>query len=519
MRNNSKKIKNTKLYIIGAGPSNKGLLTIKAVEILRIADIIYYDNLIDRKILDLAKSDAIKIPVGKSGEINTISQNEINNILVEEANKEKIIVRLKGGDPFIFGRGGEEALALSENNIPYEVIPGVSSIIAAADYAGIPLTCRDVSSGFSVVTAHDKDNDIDTNLNWDSLVKAGHTLVFVMCLKNLDKIKTNLIANGMGKETPAALVSSGTTPNQKVYITVLDNIDNIPEEYRVSPALLIVGDVVRLHDKLNWYNPMPQHKILILKDLDNDNEHLITRMGVENIQLDYLPTLSISKNDDYSDLINAIKNNNIDWLIINSGNAIKYLVTGLESAGMDLRVLYNAKIAVIGKSTQEVLLSYGLKPDFMPSKKFTGKGLAIELAEKYELKGKNILIPSGNLSNNAQQEILEKAGASVYRPIAYNNRPIPLNPESKIIMQKIHNGYYDSIAFLSPSGGIFLSDYLAQLDLTLPAKAILFAIGETTKSKLRELWGNEIITPSLYTLEGLCDTIIDYTRRVYGGND
>lgn len=518
----SKKKNSNKVYIMGAGPSNKGLLTLKAAEILKIADTIYYDNLIDKKILDIAKPGAKKIPVGKSGGIGTLKQDEINNEIVKEAlsGNSKIIIRLKGGDPFIFGRGGEEALVLAQNGINYDIIPGVSSVIAAADYAGIPLTHRGVSSGFSVVTAHDMDDDADAKPNWASLASIGHTLVFVMCLAHLDRIKINLIKNGMSPDTPAALISAGTTQNQQVYETTLTSIDAIPDSYRVSPALLIVGDVVRLRDKLNWYDPMPQHKILILKDLDNDNDSLITKMAAENIQLDYLPTLSISANNNYGELIEILQRQKTDWLIINSGNAIKYLVHGLASSGLDLRSLYGCKIAVVGESTKEALSEYGLIPDFMPQEKFTGKGLATEMAKKYHLADKNILIPSGNLSNSAQQEIFGSAGANVKRPVVYRNEPIPLNPDSKITLKRISDEYYDSIAFLSPSGGVFLRDYLSNLNLSLPQKVVLFAIGETTRSRLAQLWGsNDIIIPQVYTMEGLCDTIIDYTRRNYGRND
>ena len=312
------------IYLVGAGAGDVGLLTVKAREVLEIADVVIYDRLADEKILNYAP-DAKKIYVGKSSGEHTFKQSEINKILVNESVKNKIVVRLKGGDPFVFGRGGEEAIYLRENNIDFEIISGVTSAVAVPAYAGIPVTHRGIATSFAVVTGHEDPTKPESTINWKNLSTGVDTLIFLMGIANLPKITARLIENGRDKNTPAAIIRNGTKFSQEVLVTTLENAAaDVAAKNIQPPAIFIVGEVVNLREKINWFD----NKILFGKKILNTRARSqaskLTRqlenLGAEVIEF---PTIKITApSDNFNGLDAAIKNlRGYDWIIFTSANA------------------------------------------------------------------------------------------------------------------------------------------------------------------------------------------------------
>jgi len=261
-------MKSGKVYLVGAGPSDPGLITVKGLECLKKADVIIYDRLLDDRLLDSAASAAERIYVGKAAGEHTKPQDEINQLLVAKAREDKTVVRLKGGDPFVLGRGGEEAEALVQNSIPFEVVPGVTSAVAVPAYAGIPVTHRGMASSFAVITGHEYPNKDDSSINWEKLATGVDTLIFLMGMKNLPEIVSKLIEFGRPLDTPVAVIKEGTKPEQKTVVGSLEDITaKVKDNYLTPPAIIVVGEVVKLRNKLRWFDnrPLSGKRILVTR--------------------------------------------------------------------------------------------------------------------------------------------------------------------------------------------------------------------------------------------------------------
>jgi len=251
-------VKAGKVYLVGAGPGDPGLISGKGLERLSRADVVIYDRLLDEQLLDSVPSAAEKIYVGKAAGIHAREQDEINHLLVEKAKAGRIVVRLKGGDPFVFGRGGEEAEALADNGIPFEVVPGISSAVAVPAYAGIPVTHRGLASSFAVIAGHEDPGKASSSIDWEKLATGVDTLVFLMGMRNLPTIATKLLEHGRPPDTPVAVIEDGTSPEQKTVVSSLKDIEDKVKEYRLGPpAVVVVGEVVRLREKLRWFDNRP----------------------------------------------------------------------------------------------------------------------------------------------------------------------------------------------------------------------------------------------------------------------
>ncbi len=319
-------MKKGKVYIIGAGPGDPGLITVRAVECLRKSDVVVYDYLVSRDILGLAGKGARSIYVGKKGGDHTVSQEILNQILVKEACDGNIVSRLKGGDPFIFGRGGEEAEVLSEAGIPFEIIPGVTSAIAVPAYAGIPLTHRGFTSSVTFVTGHEDPTKDGSNIDWENISVVG-TVVFLMGVKNLTHIVTNLIKNGRDPGTPAALIRWGTTADQETLTGTLGNIAEMAEEKNFSPpAIFVVGDVVKLRDDLNWFERKPLFgKGIVITRPEEQSGKLRALLNVNGARAISFPAIRIVPPDSFDDLDRAIENlNKYHWIVFTSVNGVKF---------------------------------------------------------------------------------------------------------------------------------------------------------------------------------------------------
>ena len=321
-----KKNKKGKVYIIGAGPGDAGLITLKGIDCLGEADVVIYDYLVSKDILKHARDDARFIYAGKQGGAHTLSQWQINDLLVKEAKAGNTVARLKGGDPFIFGRGGEEAEKLAVSGIPFEIVPGVTSAIAVPAYAGIPLTYRGFTSTVTFVTGHEDPTKDKSDIDWTALSRIG-TLVFLMGVKNIEKIANELQNNGMSAETPAALIRWGTTPRQQILTSTLANISMLAKELKFAPpAILVVGKVVDLRDTLNWYDSKPLFgKGVVITRPERQADDLAELLLEEGANPIGFPTIKIVPPPDWSELDAAIKNlEDYDWLIFTSANGVSF---------------------------------------------------------------------------------------------------------------------------------------------------------------------------------------------------
>ena len=379
------------VYIVGAGPGDRKLITLKGVECLQRADVVIYDLLLNDALLEHCPAHTEKIQA-PDPRIRATRQDELNHLLVQHAEAGKIVVRLKGGDPYIFGRGGEEAIALTEANIPFEVVPGITSAIAASAYAGIPVTHRGYASSVAFVTGHSAALHPDSNINWEHLATAVDTLVVYMGVAHLRQIVERLIVHGRDPQTPASLVRVGTTPQQRVIQgTLTDIVQKVEAAQLKSPALIVVGEVNRLREELRWFDTKPLFgkRILVTRARAQASESadLLEANGAEVIQF---PTIKIQPLEG----VDIPFPNEYDWVIFTSVNAVEIFYEHLQENGRDTRAFGASKICAVGPKTVEALHSIGIHPDFIPSH---SRGSVIA-AEIEGIRDKRVLLPRAKIA-------------------------------------------------------------------------------------------------------------------------
>jgi uroporphyrinogen III methyltransferase/synthase len=478
------------VYLVGAGPGDPGLITVKGMVALSLADCVVYDFLAEKSIID--KLVCEKIYVGKKGGDHTLPQEEINQLLVTKASEGKTVVRLKGGDPFIFGRGGEEAEILVENGIPFCVVPGVSSFFSAPAYAGIPVTHRDHADAFEVITGHKRsDAADDEDINFPEYSNRK-TFVFLMGVKNLEYISGKLIGEkGFPPDTPAAVISWGTTPGQKAAVSSLSGISAETNKRGVkAPAIIIIGNVVLLRDKLKWFDTLPLFgkKIAVTRTREQASS-LSSKLSGLGAHVIEFPTIEIRPKEDLSEIKNAISNiDKYDWIIFTSQNAVKVFFGVLKEMGLDSRSLGGRKIAAIGPATSKELERYFVRADFVPEE-FIAESI-IEGMKGSDITGKNILIPCSSDG---------KMGALVDRVHIYDS-VIPAGISDEIESVKSA----DIITFTSSSTVNNFFKIVRDTD------AILACIGPVTADKVREMHGEPQIIASEYTINGLVSAILGW---------
>ncbi|MBS1111967.1 MAG: uroporphyrinogen synthase/methyltransferase, partial [Nitrospirae bacterium] len=340
-----------KVYIVGAGPGDIGLITVKGLKYLKKAEVVVYDFHLNAQVLNYINHNAEFIYAGKRGGHHTMTQDEINRTIVEKAKEGKVICRLKGGDPFVFGRGGEEAEALANEGIEFEIVPGVSSSVAAPAYAGIPLTHRLYSSSLTVVPGYEDTTKEESSINWDALAKGAGTIVFLMAVKNISHVCLKLIENGKSPETPVAVIRWGTRSDQKTIVSSLKDIARLAEEKDIKPpAVMVVGEVVKLREKLKWYEnkPLFGRRVLVTREHSEGFEEL-EGLGAEVIEFS---TIKIVPPANWSDLDAAIdKIESYNWLIFTSANGVKFFFKRFFKKDRDIRDLKGIKICSIGEKT------------------------------------------------------------------------------------------------------------------------------------------------------------------------
>jgi uroporphyrinogen III methyltransferase/synthase len=483
-----------RVYLVGAGPGDPGLITVRGLDVLRQADVILYDNLAPVSLLDHARPDAERIYVGKKRADHYLSQDEINALLVEKAQTAAIVVRLKGGDPFIFGRGGEEGEALHAAGIYFEVVPGVSSATGAAAYAGIPLTHRSRTSAISFVTGHEVDA-----IDW-AKVGQTETLVIFMGLTTFGEIAKQLIGGGRDPQTPAAAIRWGTRPDQQTLIGTVANLaERIAEAKLKPPALIIVGEVVALREDLNWFERLPLfgQRIVLTRAEEQAGESAeqLRRLGAEVIAA---PTIEIVEPSSWAPIDAAIaKLETYDWLIFTSRNGVERFLARLDASERDLRAV-KGSIAAIGPATAEALAQARLKVDCRPQE-FVAESLLDALDA--ELTGKKILIARAEVAREVLPEELRRRGASVNVAPVYRT----VVPDSATLHKSMAEKKPDWVTFTSSST---VRHFIEMVGKEALADTRIASIGPITSATLRELGIEPTVEAEPHTMDGLIAAIV-----------
>jgi uroporphyrinogen III methyltransferase / synthase len=501
-----------KVYLVGAGPGDPGLITVKGLECVKKADVVIYDYLANERLLDHRRPDAELVYVGKQGGRHTIPQNEISALIVRKAREGKIVARLKGGDPFIFGRGGEEAEELVDSGIPFEVIPGVTAATAVPTYAGIPLTHREHTASVAFVTGHEDPTKEESRVHWDRIATGIGTLVFFMGMKNLQSIVDNLVSNGRSPDTPVALIQWGTRTDQKVVAgTLKDILFKVKEAKLGPPAIIVVGEVVKLRDKLNWYETKPLFgkRIVVTRSRDQASvfaEMLIDR-GATTIEL---PTIEVVPPASWDELDAAIGNlETFSWIIFTSANAVKYFMDRLRILGKDVRMLKGVNICTVGPKTAESLEVFGLRADLIPSE-FTAEGVLAALGGT-EVRGKRFLIPRAKLAREIIPETLRDSGALVTVATAYDN----IKPASDIgrVKKLLEENKIAAVTFTSSSTVHNFVEMVGQKEYKALLQGVVVAcIGPVTAKTAEEYGLKTHIMPSEYTVPAFVDALTGYFK-------
>ncbi len=496
------------VYLVGAGPGDPKLITVRGLECLRRAEVIVYDRLANPQLLREARPEAEKIYVGKTPERHTLPQEEINQLLVDRALAGKIVARLKGGDPFVFGRGGEEAEALAQAGIPFEVVPGVTSAIAAPAYAGIPVTHRDFTSTLALVTGHQDPAKEGSSIDWAGLATVG-TVVFVMGVGNLRRIAETLIAHGRSPQTPAALVRWGTMAQQEtVSGTLADIADRVEAAGLKPPAVTIVGGVVALRESLRWFDlkPLFGRRVLVTRARAQASalSEKLEELGAEPIEF---PVIEIAPPVDWGPLDAAIERlPHYDWAIFTSVNGVRALMDRLWEVGQDVRALRGVRLCAIGPATAAALERYHLKVDLVP-RQYVAESILESIGE---VSGQRILLARADLARQVLPLELSRAGAIVDEVVAY--RTVLADSPADHVYQMLRQGEIDIVTFTSSST---VRNFVEKINTVGEADSLgdllngvmVACIGPVTAETAKELGIKVDVIAEEYTVEGLVKCI------------
>jgi uroporphyrinogen III methyltransferase/synthase len=504
------KTMNCKVYLVGAGPGDPGLITVKGLECIKRSDVVIYDFLASAVLLKNASKNAEIIYVGKKGSDHTFSQDDINALIVKKAKKGLTVTRLKGGDPFIFGRGGEEAEVLIDANIPFEIVPGITSAIAVPAYAGIPLTHRKFTSTLAFVTGHEDPTKKESSIDWNALAKGIGTLVFLMGVKNLHHIREGLISHGMSPETPAALVRWGTTAKQVTVTGTIDTIIELKNTYDIKPpAILVVGHVVGLREKIKWFEsrPLLGRSIVVTRSREQSSD-LVKRLSDLGAECLECPTISVVPPDDLTPLDTAIDNlSTYDWLMFTSVNGVSFFFNRLFEKNKDVRDLNHVRTAVIGPATAKRLFGFGLNSDIVPES-YRAESV-IQAFSNEDIIGKKILLPRAKEARQVLPLALTKMGAIVDDVTAYCNQAV--KDDADMVLKRLKERTIDMITFTS-------SSTVKNFHALLPSEGsnnliqgvAIASIGPITADTARKLGFDVHIVAESYTIAGLCEAIQKY---------
>ncbi|MBI1870381.1 MAG: uroporphyrinogen-III C-methyltransferase [Chlamydiae bacterium] len=503
--------KKGKVYLVGAGPGDPGLLTVKALHLIQEADVLVYDALVSENIIRNAPSSVELIFVGKRGGEVSVSQKEIEAILIEKTHQGKTVVRLKGGDPFIFGRGAEEALFLTHQGIDWEVVPGVSSAVAVPAYAGIPLTHRDFTSSVGFLTGHENSREEESQIPWSKISTGLGTLVFLMGVSQLQHIVHELIRNGRPTSTPCAMVMWGTLPRQKTVVGNLsDVVGKVKEAGLEAPSIFIVGEVVRLREKLNWFEkgPLFGKRILVTRSREQASTlvNTLEKLGADPIEF---PVLQVVPPENWAPIDQAIFHlAKFNWIVFTSVNAVNIFLERLKLHLKDIRDLKGIKIAAMGDVTREALEKYSISVDLTP-REFVSEALLESFKELGNLKSQNFLLPRAEGARILLSEGLKKEGAWVTDIILYKTVYPPIH-EGSSFLHEIFNSKMDWVTFTSSSTVKNFVESLGNHFESLKNHFKVASIGPITSATARGLGLKVDIEAKVHTIEGLVEALVEY---------
>lgn len=501
-----------KVFLAGSGPGDEKLITVAAAEALSLADAVIYDNLINERLLDLyCGGQCEKIYVGKSGASHTMEQEDINRLIVDKARQYGIVVRLKGGDPFIFGRGGEEALALRAAGIEYEIICGISSAYAVPAYAGIPVTHRGLSASVAFITGHEDPTKEKSDIHWDKLATGVQTLVFLMGVKNIPLIMTKLMENGRDGATPVAVINNGTYPAQRSVTGTIATIAGIVEREGITPpSIVVVGDVVSLKDRLDWFEKKPLFgRTIIVTRSRAQASVLVEKLAALGAGVIELPSISIAPVEDPSDIIgciNAIED--YDWIVFTSTNGVDHFFNHLRSGGGDFRKLHRNRICAIGPATAGALEKRGITPDLIPEK-FESSQVVREMESRGEIRGRSFLLPRADIAPEAMREDLLRRGARKVDDVPVY-RTVPVNYSVDSAIADLDPEAVDLVTFTSSSTVRNFRSIVMQKGNDGFLKIPCAAIGPVTATTARDEGFTVAIEAGEYTIDGLVEAVCAY---------
>jgi len=496
-----------KVYLVGAGPGDPGLVTLKGLECLARADLVLYDGLVNPLILLHTSARAERTNRRDSPLGRVLNQQEINDRLIAAAREGKTVVRLKGGDPFVFGRGSEEAAALAAAGIPFEVVPGVTAAVAASAYAGISLTHRDHASAVAFITGHEDPNKPESMLDYGALAAFPGTLVFYMGLNRLEAISRSLIAAGKQAQTPAAVISRGTTAAQQTVCGPLAELPEIVREQELhAPSLIIIGSCVEQRDTIGWFEKKPLfgQRILVPRPV-TQAAGVVSRLIALGAQPILAPTIEILPPDDWQE-VDSVQSrlHEFDWIVFTSVNGVKFFLDRLWETGGDVRRLAHAKLAAIGDGTAEALADFTLRADLVPDS-FRAEALADAL--KPHVAGKRVLWPRANRGRDVLPTELRAAGAQLDEVVVYRNVDVErLDPQ---VIAAIEAGNVDWICLSSPSIARNFYRLLSQAARDQLGRSVRIAsISPVTSAAVRELGMPVDAEATIYTWDGILEAMI-----------
>jgi uroporphyrinogen III methyltransferase/synthase len=512
-----------KVWLIGAGPGDPGLMTVAGVAALAEAEVVVYDRLVSAKLLELTPSSAERIFVGKEAAAHALGQEEINALLVESARQGKRVVRLKGGDPFVFGRGGEEAVALAAAGVPFEVVPGVTSAVAVPAYAGIPITHRGLASSFAVITGHEDPAKAETALDWSKLATGVDTLVFLMGTATLPQIVEKLVEHGRPAATPVAVIRWGTTPAQEVVTGTLADIARQVKAARLEPpAVAVVGEVVRLRETLRWFDspqakPLFGKRVLVTRTRQQASalSRLLSQQGAEPIELPALELVPRADPRRLARTISALTRGRYQWVVFTSANGVDIFFRRLKETGRDARAFAGARVCAIGPGTAEALAAHGLRADLVPQE-FVAESV-VEALRPHLRPGNRVLVPRAESARPELVEGLRSCGAEVAEVTLYH-AAVPKEAPAEAL-EMLRRGAIDIVTFGSSSAVRNLLKLLG--GDTAPLKGPLIAcIGPVTARTAREAGLEVGVEAKEHTIPGLVAALRDHygAKAGAGGN-